>query len=164
MLAVMDADYKFLWPDVGSNGSCSDAQIFNKYHLMQSIDENIGLPDADPSGNDRDTKKFTVADDACALRIWLMKPFPGRNLNNKEHMFIYRLSRARGVVENAFETLANHFRCLLTILEPHNVTSIGVASITLHNIIWTHYRADHKELGSNCHRNIHVGLFHGRTI
>ena len=28
MFALVDADYKFLWPDVGSNGCCSDAQMF----------------------------------------------------------------------------------------------------------------------------------------
>ena len=29
MLAIMDADYRFLWADVGSYELCSDVQIFN---------------------------------------------------------------------------------------------------------------------------------------
>ena len=29
LLALVDADYKFLWVDVGANGSASDAQLFN---------------------------------------------------------------------------------------------------------------------------------------
>ena len=29
LLAVVDADYKFLYFDVGHNGACSDAGIFN---------------------------------------------------------------------------------------------------------------------------------------
>ena len=27
MLALVDADYKYLWLDVGANGGCSDAQL-----------------------------------------------------------------------------------------------------------------------------------------
>ncbi len=30
LLALVDADYKFLWVDVQQNGSLSDAQIFNQ--------------------------------------------------------------------------------------------------------------------------------------
>ena len=37
MLALVDADYRFLWADVWSNGYCSDAQIFNECQLKQSI-------------------------------------------------------------------------------------------------------------------------------
>ena len=30
LLALIDADYKFLWVNVGGSGSSSDAQIFNR--------------------------------------------------------------------------------------------------------------------------------------
>ena len=52
------------------------------------------------------------------------------------------------MVENAFGMLANYFRCLLTTmnLEPHNATSVVLLSVTLYNIIRTHYRADHQGL------------------
>ena len=33
LLALVDADYQFTWVDVGSNGSASDAQIFNQTEL-----------------------------------------------------------------------------------------------------------------------------------
>ena len=33
MLALVEADYKFIWTDVGSNGLCSDAEIFNECQL-----------------------------------------------------------------------------------------------------------------------------------
>ena len=33
LLALVDPDYKFLWVDVGSSGSSSDAQIFNHRKL-----------------------------------------------------------------------------------------------------------------------------------
>ena len=91
------------------------------------LDGTIGFPNADPlPGDNRDMSYFIVAYDAFALRTWLMKPFSGRNLNDQEPIFNYRLSRARHVVENAFSILANRFKCLLTTMaqEPHNVTSV----------------------------------------
>ena len=29
LFALVDADYKFIWADIGTNGSASDAQIVN---------------------------------------------------------------------------------------------------------------------------------------
>ena len=37
LLALVDAKYKFLWVDVGTNGSSSDAQIFNDCDLHSGI-------------------------------------------------------------------------------------------------------------------------------
>ena len=99
-----------------------------------------GFPDGDLlPDDDRDMPYFIVADDAFALRTWLMTPFSGRNLNDQQRIFNYRLSRAMQVVENVFRILANHFRCLLTAMvqEPHNVTLVVLVSMTLHKIIRT---------------------------
>ena len=98
------------------------------------------------SGDDRDMAYFIVVDDPFALRTCLKKPFSGRSLNDQQRIFNYRLSRARRVVENVFSILANRFRCLLTTIaqEPHML--VVLASVTLHNVIRTHYRADHQGL------------------
>ena len=49
MLALVDRQYNFRWVDVGTVGSCSDAQIFNTYHLKREIDDNsIGFTDPAP--------------------------------------------------------------------------------------------------------------------
>ena len=46
MLALVDGQYKFRWVDVGTAGSCSDAQIFDTCHLKRKIDGgSIGFPD-----------------------------------------------------------------------------------------------------------------------
>ena len=61
----------------------------------EEILETIGFPDADPlPGDDRNMPYFIVADDVFALSTWLMKPFSGKNLNNQQYIFKYRLSRA----------------------------------------------------------------------
>ena len=44
LLALVDADYKFPWVNVGSNGSSSDAQIFNSSKLKRRIENGtLGL-------------------------------------------------------------------------------------------------------------------------
>lgn len=103
LLGVVDADYKFLWYDVGGNCSASDAGIFNASDLHPALENNtLGFPDPERlHGGDRDVPYFLVGDDAFPLREWLMKPFSTRKLNRDERVFNYRLSRARRVVENA---------------------------------------------------------------
>jgi hypothetical protein len=68
-----------------------------------------------------------------------MKPFPHKNLTNKQQIFNYRLSRARRCVENAFGILANRFRVLLNpiCLSPAKVDKIVMASCALHNLLRT---------------------------
>ena len=147
LLTLLNMDM-FLWADVWTNGCCSHAHIFNDGQLKQSImDVTIGFPDAEPlPGDDTDMPYFIVADDTLALRTWLMKPFSGRNLNDQQHIFNYRLSRARLVVQNVFGVLANRFRSLLTTMdmEPNNITSKVLVCMTVHNIIRKCYQADHQ--------------------
>ena len=80
---------------MGSNGSCSDAQVFNKCQIKLSIvSETIGFPDPDPFPRDyRDTPYFSVAYDNFALRTWSMKPFLERNLTSEECFFNYSQSK-----------------------------------------------------------------------
>lgn len=143
ILALVDADYKFLWVNVGSNGSSSDCGIYNRSNLEPALrNETLGLPDQCPLPNDdQDTPYFIVGDDAFPLRTYIMKPFSGRYLSRTERIFNYRLSRARRVVENAFGILANRFRCLLTTLHttPDNTISIVSAALTLHNLMRDRY-------------------------
>ena len=49
MLALVDGQYKFIWVDPGTPGSCSDAQIFNASKLKRRIEDGrIGFPDPAP--------------------------------------------------------------------------------------------------------------------
>ena len=80
---------------------------------------------------------FLVGDDAFALKTWLMKPLPLRNMTVSQRVFNYRLSRARRVVENAFGITVNRFRCLLTTMpqQPETVSTITLSCCILHNLL-----------------------------
>lgn len=117
-MALVDADYKFIWVNLGANGSASDAQIWNQSDLKEVIEDgSIGFPAAVPlPGDDRPMPNFIIGDDAFALRTWLMQPFSRRNMTNEERIFNYILSRARRIVENALGILSNRFAALRTTL------------------------------------------------
>ena len=140
-MALVDADYRFIWIDCGVPGSHSDAQVFSHSELMEAInDGSLHFPEPAPlPGDDRLVPFFIIGDDAFALRTWMMKPFGQRNLTHDERIFNYRLSRARRIVENGFGILANRFRCLLTMMhqQPETVTKIVEACVCLHNLLRT---------------------------
>ena len=51
LLALVDADYKFLWANAGASGSSSHAQIFNHSKLKRRIENRtLGLPPPEPLG------------------------------------------------------------------------------------------------------------------
>lgn len=137
LLGLVDADYKFLWVNVGADGSQSDCGIFNRSALEPALREDtLGFPRPRPlPHDDRDVPFFIVGDDAFPLRTYLMKPYSVRFLDHDQRVFNYRCSRARRVVENAFGILASRFRCLHTCLQvtPVNAKKITKACVVLHN-------------------------------
>jgi hypothetical protein len=145
LMALVDADYRFIWVDVGQPGSAGDAQVFNNSELKECLEnDTAGLPVAAPlPGDNTDIDYFIVGDDAFALRTWLMKPYSKQQLSIQERVFNYRLSRARRIVENAFGILANRFQVLLTTMrqKPSTVSSIVLASVCLHNLMRIRYPA-----------------------
>ena len=109
MLAVVDANYKFIYVDVGSYGADSDAGIFR--HCAHALEQDkAGLPPDEPLPDGQtDVPYFLVGDDAFAIRSWMLKPYSKREMTAAERIFNYRLSRARRYVENAFGILANRY-------------------------------------------------------
>lgn len=139
LLAIVDADYKFMYVDIGQTGSGSDAGVFNESPFKEAIETGkLSLPAADPlPHDDQPLEYFLVGDDAFALKTWLMKPLPLRNMTHQQRVYNYRLSRARRVVENAFGLLASRFRCLLVTLPltPDRVVKTTHACCVLHNFL-----------------------------
>ena len=119
LLALVDADYKFLWVNVGASGSSSDAQIFNRSKLKRRIENGtLGLPPPEPLGPGApDLHYFLLGYDAFALMSWLIKTYSRCQLTREERIANYRISRGSRVVENSFGILAKRFRVLLTTME-----------------------------------------------
>ncbi|XP_046853041.1 uncharacterized protein LOC124446249 [Xenia sp. Carnegie-2017] len=128
LLALVDANYKFLFVDVGATGRAGDAGVFKNSSLKKALDDNcLQLPQAQAiEGIQTKICYHIIGDDAFPLRTDIMKPYPHRYLDKPKQIFNYRLSRARRVVENAFGILANRFRVFLTTikLDPEKVVDI----------------------------------------
>ena len=124
LVALVDADCKFLRADAGSPGASSDVQSYNESELKEMAEDGpIGFPAPDPLPNDyKDVPYFFVVDDAFGLRKHIMKPYTLRGLTDEERISNYKLSRTRRVVENVFGILANHFQILLTTMQHHPST------------------------------------------
>lgn len=142
LLALVDADLKFIYVDVGTNGRISDGGVWSKSTLKQAFDSgllNIPSPDYLPGTNAK-VPFVIVADDAFPLGNNLMKPYPGagrKTLPADQRIFNYRLSRARRVVENAFGILAARFQIFKTKI-PLNISTtklLTLAACVLHNLL-----------------------------
>ena len=139
LLALVDANYKFTYVNVGCNGRISDGGVFRNSTLSEALNNDllgIPLPRA-PNNFNVPLPYVIVADDAFPLKENIMKPFPFRGLSREKRIFNYRLSRARRIVENAFGILANRFRIFLSPIQvcPENVEKITLASCVLHNFL-----------------------------
>ena len=104
LLALVDADYKFICVDLGA--------IFRSSGLSKALECNsLNLPqDSVVQGIEGNVPFFVVADEAFSAKRNLIKPFCQRHLTIRNRIFNYRCSRARRVAENAFGILANRFR------------------------------------------------------
>ena len=77
LLALVDADYKFLWVNMGASGS-SDAQIFKRSKLKRRIENGtLELLPPEPLGHGGgpNLHYFLLGDDAFVLMPWLVKPY-----------------------------------------------------------------------------------------
>lgn len=139
LLALVDANYKFIWINVGANGRTHDAAVYRESNLKCVLEsDNLNLPSPRPlPGSEISIPYVIIADDAFPLGPHLMKPYSSRGLSNEQRIANYRLSRARRVVENSFGLLSNKFRILLTKihLSPPKVELIAKTCCVLYNFI-----------------------------
>ncbi|XP_061716903.1 putative nuclease HARBI1 [Cydia pomonella] len=137
LMAVVDANYNFIYCDIGCQGRISDGGVFGNTILnsmnLRGIPKESALP-----GRSCLTPYVFIADNAFPISENLMKPFLelGRK-GSKVRIFNYRLSRARRMVESTFGILSAVFRCLRRPfhLQPKNVENIVLATTYLHNYL-----------------------------
>lgn len=141
LMAMVDSQYRFLYIDVGSEGKASDGGIWARTTVQQMLNdpENpLRLPG--PSrirGMDDDLPYYMVGDDAFPLKYNLLKPYPQLNLNLRQRISNYRLSRSRRVVENAFGILTTKFRLFRQemTMRPNGCQIVIAAAVVLHNML-----------------------------
>lgn len=139
LLAVVDADYKFTYLDIGGYGSNSDGGLFRASGLGRRLLENsLDIPDDAALPNTGIIMPHViVGDPAFPLKPFLMKPYSGKNLSDSKLVFNYRLSRARRCSENAFGILAQRWRIYNRRIQLHadNATAVVKATCILHNYL-----------------------------
>ena len=105
----------------------------------QAFEQNpteLNLPSPSLHG-DKDLPYVIVGDDIFPLKPWLMKPYPGKNLDQCQRIYNYRLSRARRTIENAFGILVAKWRIFRRAIRADValVEKIVQATICLHNYL-----------------------------
>lgn len=141
LLAVTDANYKFVMINVGSYGKDNDAGVFDECPFRSAIEQGrLKIPKEQVlPGSNIEAPYVLLGDAAFPLKEYLMRPFPERSTTkgDAKDNYNYRLSRARMVVECSFGSITSKFRILHKSIETnvenavHNVKAICL----LHNII-----------------------------
>jgi len=141
LMAVCDSNYCFRIIDVGFYGKESDCNIFKISSFGKKLYSNqINFPPDNNLPGDEFGKPqpfVIVGDEAFALHNNLLRPFPGRSLNDQRRIFNYRQSRARQTIECSFGILSQKWRVFQTsiLVDPDMATTITKACCVLHNFI-----------------------------
>lgn len=141
LMAVCDAHYCFTLVDIGDYGRHSDGGVLSHSNFGQAMENGtLSLPDPDslPGAISITSCPYVfVGDAAFPLRTYMLRPYPGRFLEEDRQIFNYRLSRARRVIENTFGIMTAKFRIFRRpiIAHPDKVTKITKAACSLHNYL-----------------------------
>ena len=139
LLATAGPNCECLFADLGTNGRINNSGIWNKSNLCRAIENReIGL--LEPRALPYRLKKLPfviLGEDAFALKNYIIKPFPQRNLTIEKRIYNYRHSRARSIWENMFGILTNCWRVFHTTmhLSPERATSVTLSALILRNYL-----------------------------
>ena len=81
-VAIVDANYRFIYTDVGCNGRISDGGVFKNRSVYRTLEHNsLNIPKESTLPETEQTFPFViVADDAFPMKDYLMKPYSQRGL------------------------------------------------------------------------------------
>jgi len=141
LLAMVDANYKFIAIDVGSFGREGDSGIFLKSNMGQQIlnctfkfPEDCALPNSNSV-----VPHVVLGDQAFRLHKHILRPFSQKSArrDSGKTIFNYRLSRARRVTENAFGLLSQIFRVFYQPINinPSTCDDLIIVACCLHNML-----------------------------
>lgn len=117
VLAIVDADCKFICVDIGSYGKEGDSGIFNKSIIAENIRTGDYFPSPGKLPNSNEILPYVhIGDEAFRLDRHMMRPY-SRTEARKDYqktIFNYRLSQARRTTENSFGILSQVFKVFYT--------------------------------------------------
>lgn len=138
-MAIVNSKKEFIMIDVGINGRVSDGGVLFYSKFGELLENNqLMLPESAPLPNTNENFPYIfVADEAFALNVHMMKPYPQKLLNDERHEYNRRISRARAPVENAFGILNSRFGIFqkAIMLDPEKAITIVTACCYLHNFL-----------------------------
>lgn len=138
-MGIANANYEFIYCDVGTNGRVSDGGVIENTKFMRNLLANtLNLPPPETVVPGEPPLNYVfVGDEAFAMRHDFLKPYNQKELDDQKRIFNYRLSRARRIIENTFGILANRFRVFHTCinLKVDNIDRVVLACCALHNFL-----------------------------
>ena len=139
LLALVDAEYKFLLVNVGASGSSSDAQIFNHSKLRQKIEnETLRLPPPEPLGpGGPNLHYFLLGDNTfCPYALAGQALQQKTTDQRRENCQLQDIQGQEGGRE-CFGILVGRFRVLLITIEqrPKVVRDIVLTCVVQHNML-----------------------------
>ncbi|XP_039299113.1 protein ALP1-like isoform X1 [Nilaparvata lugens] len=139
LMAVADAEYRFIYANVGAYGKDCDSNVFQNCRLWSSIiNGTMDLPeDKCLPGTQNPIPYYFIGDDAFGLHKHLLKPYEGHSLTLEKRIYNYRVCRARRYVECTFGILSNKWRIFhrAISLDPSYATDIVKACVVLQNFV-----------------------------
>ena len=128
LLAITDSRKRFLWSRLDFPGSIGYYRAFTKSRFYRQ--HKFGTPVLHAAFS-------LLADGGFALDSWLLKPYPGDQLNEKGMYFNYVLVSTRVIVENAVGVLKGRWRVLHHGISTDVETARQVCAVCvlLHNFL-----------------------------
>lgn len=129
---------RFTAVDIGQYGSVSDGGVFSDTPVGERIlQENANLPTGKIKLQNSTVAvpAFFVADQAFPLSLHIMRPYPGKQLSKGKQIFNYRLSRTRGLIENAFGILTMRWKIFRSPISIRNLDDIDNVILLYYNYV-----------------------------
>ena len=152
VLAVVDANYKFVIVDIGAYVRQSDSSVFANLLFGRMLKaKQLPIPPPKPLGGSvsPNLPYVFVGDKAFPLLQNLMRPYSSGNLTHEKIIFNYRLSWARHIAKNAFGILASRFRCFhRPLLLTKHVAAAVKAAVVIHNFLRREVGSQYMEIAA----------------
>lgn len=142
LMAIADAQYRFVAVDVGAYGRTNDSMVFKNSFMGRSLyNREFNFPPPKPlPGTDSPPMPYVlVGDEAFQMCGNIIKPYSSRGLDLKKRTFNYRLTRARRMVECTFGILVAKWRIFSQPinLKVETVDEVVKCAVVLHNYLLT---------------------------